>query len=354
MLNIGCIAVAVRGAAAGECVSNEADRPGLPPPVCPSTSRQGSSDVPGQPSVAKHPVRWISCFRRSRLGRSSGKSRFKSNNLNTKKQHGDDMKGAIILTAPRSGSSWLGSLTNGTKMLGVSREWFAQFGPLGKTQAANGEELIRMVIEQSSTSNGFFCVKLFPWHVHRFSDLYKYDLINYFIRNHDVLFVKLTRHDRLRQAISLARALQTDQWNVHDKSKRDPEYSFETICQCYFVIERSDRFWESYAHLRSLQLVSFEYEKLVPYPIPYLDVIAKHADVEYGEIPPSNSSVQRDGMTEEWIERFCCELPEKNIIEYSALNKPHRRTLANFMRLAGLKPRGGWEHMYRPVIGNSA
>ncbi len=264
------------------------------------------------------------------------------------------MKGAVILTEARSGSGWLGSLTNGTKMLGVSREWFSQSRLFGKTQAANGEELIRMVIEQSSTANGFFCVKIFPAHVHQFSDLYEFDLINYFLRNHDILFIKLTRHDRLRQAISYARALQTNQWNVNKKSKRDPVYSFETICHCYFLIDRSYRYWESYAHLRSLQVVSFEYEALVPSPIPYLDAIAKHADVEYGEIPPSNRSVQRDGMTEEWLERFCRELPEKNIIEYSALNKPHRWTLANFMRLARLKPRGGGENLYRPISGKSA
>lgn len=251
------------------------------------------------------------------------------------------MKGVVILTEGRSGSNWLGSLISGTDTLGISREWFSPHG-LGDTPApATGENLVQDVLIRASTPNGFFAIKLFPAHVHRFDQIYQYDLIHSLNSQHDLLFIRLTREDRIRQAVSYARGLQTNQWTASQKNKIEALYDFETICRCYFMIDRSYSYWESYCDLRKLNHIHFSYEQMLPNPRPFVDAVAAHAGVENVILPKSRHSIQRDEKTEEWVMRFQEELKVSDIVRASTTHRPANRTLSNLARFAGgrhLKP----------------
>lgn len=252
------------------------------------------------------------------------------------------MKGVVILTEGRSGSNWLGSLISGTGTLGISREWFARRG-LGDTPApATGAELIQEVLTRASTPNEFFAIKLFPAHVHRFDQIYEYDLIHSLNSQHNILFIRLTRNDRIRQAVSYARGLQTKLWTAAShKKKGEVHYDFETICRCYFMIDRAYSYWESYCHLRKLNHMHFSYEQMLPNPRPFVDAVAAHAGVANIVLPESRHSIERDEKTEEWVMRFQEELMVSDIVRASTTHRPAKRTLTNFARFAGgrhLKP----------------
>lgn len=250
------------------------------------------------------------------------------------------MKGTIILTEGRSGSSWFVSLSNGTGQLGTGGEWFSK-GSLGKPRPADRDSLIRQVLAKASTPNGHFSVKLFPAHLHYVSMKYGFDLIQFFLKNHDIQLIRITRADRLRQAISFARGLQTNQWTVHHNSKREPSYDFELICRCYFMIGQSYKYWESYTQLFDLPASHFVYEEMLPSPMPYLQCVAGHGGIVVSEIPPSKHSIQRDSSTEAWIERFKTDLAAREIVDLTALSRRPTFSVSNLMRLLGgraLKP----------------
>lgn len=250
------------------------------------------------------------------------------------------MKGSLILTEGRSGSNWLISLTNGTNVLGVGGEWFSNsFLKDWKEKTQTG--LVDRALANASTPNGYFCVKLFPAHLHLVQIRYGFDLLKHFVDTFDVNLVRLTRADRFRQAISYARGLQTNQWTRFSKVKGEARYDFDMICRCYFLISRSDAYWDAYLGIRNLDSSSFVYEDLLDDPRSFVDCLADHAGCQVNQIPQSKLSIQRDGLTEEWLARFTEDVRQRGIVEQSAPSRQPRASASNLLRLlrgAALKP----------------
>lgn len=241
-------------------------------------------------------------------------------------------KGVLVLTEGRSGSNWLGSLTNSTERLGKSDEWFAPKGLGRRTQKIPAQDHISTALERASTSNDFFCIKLFPSHLHWFDQRHGIDLLHHFVTYHDVRLIRLERRDRYRQAISYSKGLQTKQWTSGRDRRREPIYDFGQICRCFFLIERSYAYWESYLNLRNLKADLFEYETLVSNPQPYVNALAVHAGETDLPAPETNLKVQRDDRTEEWLERFQVDVARNGIVSHSTPARPYRRTLSNLAR----------------------
>ncbi|WP_295074351.1 Stf0 family sulfotransferase [Tabrizicola sp.] len=249
-------------------------------------------------------------------------------------------KGSLILTEGRSGSNWLISLTNGTGFLGNSGEWFSSWflrNPMPKNQ----EELIERVLAKASTSNGYFCVKIFPAHVHFVQIKFGFDLIKYFMDEHDTNLVRLTRRDRIRQAISYARGIQTNQWTKSNPKRAEAEYDFDLICRCYFLLSRSDAYWNAYLELRQLEPDCFVYEDLLGTPEKFVNCISDHCGRAVSSLPESKHSIQRDARTEEWLARFVEDVGQRGIVEPSTPTRHPPGTASNLVRLfrgKALKP----------------
>lgn len=242
------------------------------------------------------------------------------------------VKGSLILTEGRSGSNWLGSLSSGTGVLGNSGEWFARWAITKELSSATMDDYVSAMIETASTPNGYFCVKLFPAHLHLFNIRFGTDLIALLMDRYDCNFISLFRRDRIRQAISFTRSLQSEQWSSGSASKREPEFDCAQIARCYFLINRSYEYWEDYTSLRGLDSTKFIYEDLLETPKDYVDVIANHAGVDIDELPSSKFKIQRDELTESWIERFNTELPKLNLVDASTLHRTYRNDPSNLYR----------------------
>lgn len=246
------------------------------------------------------------------------------------------MRGVIVLSEGRSGSEWLTSLATSTGMLGVSSEWFTQIiiGP--EAEKLSGPEFIAHVIARASTPNNFFAIKLFPKHLLWFYAKYQIDLLDYFVTTHDTLLVRLTRRDRIRQAISFARAGQTHKWTSLQSKNAPEKYNFSMVCRYYFLIDRSYQYWNSYLNLRGLHSHHVEYEDMLVSPQRYLDLLSAHAGVDSIPITKSRVDMQRDDMTEEWVTQFQADVAKNGIIPFSAPNRPKANIIyRSFRRLIG-------------------
>lgn len=250
-------------------------------------------------------------------------------------------KGTLILTEGRSGSNWLGSLANGTGDLGRSEEWVDK----RHSGVAPGEvpvdAFIDTLLRKSSTQNGYFCIKLFPRHLFTVNEAYDCDLITELSNRFDIRLIVLEREDRVAQAISFAKAYQSGQWRSTVEKKTDPEYSFDMTIRSYFFIERSYAFWRNYLDLRQIEASFLTYEALLPDPVPYLDLLARHAGVDVAEIPESPLSVQRNPDSDAWRARFESDLKTRNFLSAAVARPPvvTGSNLVNFLRSRPMKPK---------------
>lgn len=112
--------------------------------------------------------------------------------------------------------------------------------------------------------------------------------------------VWLRRRDRLRQAISWYRARATRVWVDRGDAPTAPvpPYDRPAIDRYLAEIDRVDRFWEERFSERPLELWYEELDGAIP-------LIARFLAVELPDhTPRSTTRVQRDAVTEDWVERF--------------------------------------------------
>jgi len=243
------------------------------------------------------------------------------------------MRGVLILTEGRSGSNWLGSLTNPTGTLGKSSEWVDKSISGINPRKVSCDEFVERILKLASTENGFFSIKLFPRHIHQFQIYYGKDLIKYICDSQEVLLLRLTRLDRLGQAISFCKALQTGEWKATTGRKNTPIYDFNQICRCYFMIGRSYDFWSNYTNITQLKVVNFIYEDLLEDPTAWVDEIANFAGITYSKkILRPDTQIQRNAQSEVWRDQFLREISSSEFLAQTTPSEFPRRTITNLVR----------------------
>ena len=237
----------------------------------------------------------------------------------------------IICTNPRSGSWLLSEALAATSIAGNPREWFniqqeqrtrAQWRIDNQTDLTFAGYLQAARLE-SMTSNGISGIKL---HYYQFADLPRRmparsgwdnlspgELISAMFP--DAKYVWLTRRDKVRQAISLYLAYQTDQWwsvdgsPVREAPQRvdDVEFDPGAIASFHALLEQYERSWQAF----------FQSNQVTPLVIEYEDLAADHAgtihnvlqwlgipDAQRAAIPAPRLRRQSDARSDEWAARY--------------------------------------------------
>jgi LPS sulfotransferase NodH len=246
-------------------------------------------------------------------------------------------KGLIILSMPRSGSSWLAALTNASGSMGVADEWL-DYAHLAPPKGAKGRPLLNeKTLQAASTENGNFAVKIFPRQLLQVIDEYEFDFIRRAYREHNVQLVFLERTDRKAQAISLVRAMQTGQWHGGQTARKTPRYNFGALAQAYFHISRGYDFWRSYLALQGFPYLHFTYEALVKDPMPYLSTVCTH--FEQG-LPSGETAleIQSDDQSIDWRARFENDLNSYGIPASAFQQSQPEKGLSNALKVLQGKP----------------
>ncbi len=227
------------------------------------------------------------------------------------------MKGYIMLSEGRSGSTWLGSLANSTRRMGHLDEWLGEEHHDREIATLTPQELVAEVMKRATTENGRFAVKLFPRHLHHVHLNLGFDFIRRCMQEHETSLVLLTREDRLAQAISFVRGIQTSQWTSCEAKRGTEEYDFAAIGRAYFYISRSYDFWDAYLGVNQYPHQRFTYEQLLGDPGPFLHAVQEALGVE-GELEfKTDLKIQRDDKTLEWRQRFLDDVKKRDVIGLS-------------------------------------
>jgi LPS sulfotransferase NodH len=225
------------------------------------------------------------------------------------------LRGYAICTQPRSGSNLLCEYLSSTDRLGHPLEYFN--GParreLGLADYPDDPRLqIDAILRLGATSNGVYAVKLFA---SQFADFQH--RVRWTERLPKLQFVYLCRDDLLGQAISWARALQTEQYRSTQNVKRTAFYDAGLIrAQLMTIVEERAR-WEAFFARTGISPLRLTYERFLEDPAGHVGIVAALVDVDDAKVDAGKINLvkQRDALSEEWRQRFRAEYGDPSLMD---------------------------------------
>ncbi len=231
----------------------------------------------------------------------------------------------VVCAVASCGSNLLTDALRETGRAGQPKQFFSELfqsgygAKYGLDPVSDYARYVRGVINATATSNGVFGFKLMGWSLEGFlaklrgtgqfasADSTDLDVLcSAFPR---LQFIRIVRHDKLRQAISKARAMQTGLWKLADGRNAVGEAHFDRdlITQCLREgeIEQAawDRFFDNFP--ATLLMIEYEqlsrdYERTVRTVLNFLG-IALQCGSKIGE---PITVKQSDAISDEWERRY--------------------------------------------------
>jgi LPS sulfotransferase NodH len=229
----------------------------------------------------------------------------------------------MVCAIARTGSNLLCDGLHATRRAGRGQQYFLpKFEPdLGAKYGLDAEKdfagYVRGVVEASSFGNRVFSFKIMAWYLQEFVNRLR--ATRAFGTGSDLgvlqaafprlQFVQILRRDKLQQAISKARALQTGLWKIQDgnAARRAPEFDAGLIGKCLEDVRKDEAVWAEF----------FARENITPFPVWYEDLCADYEAVirsvlEFlkiklprgAEITPPRTVRQSDDISREWERRW--------------------------------------------------
>jgi len=175
----------------------------------------------------------------------------------------------MICTTPRVGSTLLGSLLHSTGHMGVPHEYFHIDGvtqPLmqrwGLSERTTTKDYIAFIQKHRSTPNGVFGLKA---HFNQIEKPIKQTSLMDFLKTVDH-FIYLTRDDLMEQAISYAKAHQTQNWLSLQEAEAEPTYDHQLITRALNDILTQNARWLKFFALYDIKPLRITYEELLDQP----------------------------------------------------------------------------------------
>jgi LPS sulfotransferase NodH len=240
----------------------------------------------------------------------------------------------LLAATPRTGSTLLCRALEDTGVCGRPTEHFidgdASSFPEGWTFWEEGllavehgvttrPDFVDLVRRLGTTPNGVFATKvMWPYLGHmieRFRGLPEYHGLNDATLLHRAFpglrVVKVDRRDRVRQAVSWLRVVQTGIWVVSDTEPAPPDsavsYDRGWIDGLIDAIEQADTGWRGLFADLDLEPITVVYEDLVGDGYDdAIQAVLRHAGVDATDltIPTPRTNRQADAITEEWVARY--------------------------------------------------
>jgi LPS sulfotransferase NodH len=218
----------------------------------------------------------------------------------------------LICFVPRSGSTFLCGLLASTGVLGRPWEHFWAPGGLAEREADD-------VLAAGTTRNGVFACKfqLGRWNGllererRRAPGLSDRRLVERLFPG--PLYVRLRRGDRVAQALSWSRAMQTGLWSTTHEGSGEPRHDRAEIEGLLELIGWESDDWDGRLAEQGIEPHEVTYEQLLADPWAAVGEVARAAGVELRDDielrPYAGWERQADALNEAWIRRFREEVP---------------------------------------------
>ncbi len=226
----------------------------------------------------------------------------------------------LICATHRSGSTLLCEALRNTGLAGRPDEYFWRDNEINWSQVwgtASFADYLAYIFGEMTTPNGVFGAKIMGGHLPRFirrlqtlpeaNGLDGSPALTAVFPN--LHFITITRRNKVRQAISLYRAVQTQQWAVYAPAAQPafPAYNRAAISHWQQEILRQESGWQRFFNQYGVQPYTVVYEELVQaYETTARNILrflgVMPADpIQFG---PRHLRRQADELTDQWEHRF--------------------------------------------------
>lgn len=212
----------------------------------------------------------------------------------------------VIASTPRSGSTLLGSLLWATQKAGRPHEYLHPEHArdfYNRWWCTDSSDYLRHLKRYRSSPNGLCGFKIHHYQLKEwgieFSELD--DLLD------SPRYIFIRRQQKVRQAISLVKAEQTQQFALDQgDTLKDASYNYEAIRDQFYRLIDEEEAWERHFWEHGIkpfviwyENLNIDYESVLLEIFEYLGVNLKKEDI----VPP-NLRKMSDQTTEEWVVRF--------------------------------------------------
>ncbi len=244
----------------------------------------------------------------------------------------------LICTTPRSGSTLLCSLLDSTGVAGMRRgpavgheyalelvgrrDQRTDFGPLDRDGL---QRFFQDALDRSRTPNGVAGFKLMWEQVRRLALRLGYPANSEKVGFHDFArlfpestrFIWLTRRERVRQAVSLVKAVQSQCWTSAEQERFTSFYVFDYLAlkRTVKMLEHHDAMWQEFFVYNAIKPLEVVYEDVIRDRWAQVQRIAGFVEIpaavasEIGEVHYRQQSVALNDLWVERFERMCSRGP---------------------------------------------
>ena len=196
------------------------------------------------------------------------------------------------------------------------------------------DQYLAWALKEGTTPNGVFGAKLMWGYLGDFAELLRGidgnagrslpDLLSRSLPG--LRYVQITRRDKVRQAVSLWKAVQTQAWRrdagadarLRDGRAPEPVFSFRAINYLVRLLSAHDASWDAYFLGLGYEPLKVTYEELAESTDAVVRSVLDHLGIvapDDLQIGAPRLSVQADGVSEQWVARVlehleALELPE--------------------------------------------
>ena len=240
-------------------------------------------------------------------------------------------KSYVVCATPRSGSTLLCALLAGTGVAGrpeeffeclwrtgrprQPREYFAGVGDAGvlgllaptEPGAVDRSDPFPSALERGTTANGVFGAKLMWTHLLDLAERLERpaDAALLAERLPALLYVHVTRDDKVAQAVSLWRAAQTLAWRAEEGGREhEAVYHAGAIGHLVAQLTEQDEAWRAWFAANGIEPLTIAYEELAADAAATAGAVLAHVGAETAEIPAPPLRRQGDDRSTRWVERF--------------------------------------------------
>lgn len=125
----------------------------------------------------------------------------------------------------------------------------------------------------------------------------------------DVLFVHVSRQDRIAQAVSMWRAVQTQVWRGHALPEVDAraEYHADGIAHLHAILEDQELQWQQWFSDAGVTPLAIDYHRLAADTTGEVARVLDALGLDPALAPPPALSRQSNDRSNDWVERYRAE-----------------------------------------------
>jgi trehalose 2-sulfotransferase len=230
----------------------------------------------------------------------------------------------VVCAIARSGSNLLTDGLHATRRAGRPKQFFLpkyerEYAAKSGLDANDFVGYVRGIIPATATSNEVFGFKLMGWYLQEFlerlrgtqafgGDRPAEDLAMLRTAFPQLQFIQIVRHNKVRQAVSKARAAQTGLWKIQEGNSACGEAQFDPdlIANCLEDTRREELIWTRFFTRIGVQPFLVEYEDLSGDYAGTVAAVLKFLEIQAPRRSPLRPVTvrQTDVLSREWEERF--------------------------------------------------